>query len=241
MKKIMLFAVVLAIPVLFLLSCDKPSPTAPITTAATATPILTNMPNITATAQTQATQTPTSQPQNTAIMTPKPIFTNTFTPTPSPVPTSIYTPAPTCQPVNAIYTSVPYTTDLAWGGNYIITSESAYLTNYAGLAALGTPTPTPVPVDFNTQMLVGLSVALACAEPEWNGVTGITNNCDTVTISTHYTYTNCNGANCNAIADGIEWYVMNKTSLPIEVQESTVSCQGVTTTSTTAINATILN
>ncbi len=210
MKKITLFTVVLVIFVLFLLSCNKPSP---VSALPTATPILANTPNITATAQVQ----------------------NNVTNTPTP---AIYP----CTPGNESFSSLSYPSSLTWGGNYIIKSQTAYLANYAGFAPAGSPTPTPVSVDFNAKMVIGISIMGACYEPVWS-LNNITTDCNTVNLNVLNTYspTYCSGGPwCNAIAEIIDYFVVNKTNLPIELQNSVISCSATTTTSSAAFNATVL-
>jgi hypothetical protein len=164
------------------------------------------------------------------------------TPVSAPTATPTLTPFP-CPGAVVNYSTLSYGSNLA-AGNYVITTQNAYIANYAGWAAAGSPTPTPVAVDFSSQMVVGFLTQLGCQLPTW-AITGMTMNCNqnAMTVAILQNSTSCPGGPvCNVImAPMTMWYLVDKSYLPIYIQDTTVNkCNGTTITSTALFSGTIL-
>ncbi|MGD0566283.1 MAG: hypothetical protein ABSA34_03005 [Candidatus Goldiibacteriota bacterium] len=230
MKRFMtLFALSVFAQLLFI-SCT--SPVGPGLPPSTATVVSTKVP---------PTQTPTVIPSAAATLTATAVATVKI---PVNTPTATATPTPFLCPGAVVnYSTLAYGSTLA-AGNYVITTQNAYIANYSGWAASGSPTPTPVTVDFSSQMVVGFYTQIGCQLPSW-ALTGITMNCnqDAITAAVLQKSTYCPGqAMCNVIAAPMTaWYIVDKSYLPIYLQTTSVNeCNGTTTTSTALFSGTIL-
>ncbi|MGD0565977.1 MAG: FlgD immunoglobulin-like domain containing protein [Candidatus Goldiibacteriota bacterium] len=155
-----------------------------------------------------------------------------------PIPT-----ATTCIPGSLNFAAVSYQSSLPVTSNYIITSEAAYLADYSAVSIAGSPTPTPVPVDFNAKMVVGFPVQQYCQVPSvlWN-LTGVTTDCQSVILEITRSTPMCSGvAVCDiVIPPVINWYTVDKSNLPVFLQDSVIDCSGVTTTTTAPFTATFM-
>jgi len=117
----------------------------------------------------------------------------------------------------------------------IVTSQAEYLSDYSYTVSSG-PTPTPVPIDFNKKMVIGFPVFIDCCGSSTWTLTTITTDCKTTTVDILKTFNSCGPICACGFVDSITyWYVMDKTSLPLEVQTTLIDeCEGTTTTSTTS-------
>jgi hypothetical protein len=115
-----------------------------------------------------------------------------------------------------------------------ITDNYGYSMIYGGghLALPETPTPTPVPVDFTKKMIIGINMYTTTAWPVSGSativsqLTGMTTDCSSITIHTKRNY-------LPGYLSGLFYYVIDKTALPIYIEETDVNSDGTQTVTTT--------
>jgi len=144
-----------------------------------------------------------------------------------PNPVSAMSAERTCSPGAITYTAVSYASGMVTG--IVINSQADYIANYIGWAPAGSPTPTPVPVDFTKNTLVGFRLVWDCGTGA--GLTGMTTDYSGIYLNVFRT-SSCSLITCNSVFSMSYYYLIDKTTLPIYIQDITQQCDGSYNTGT---------